>query len=282
MEAAEAVARRMVATLRPRVSLASGSVMVLLTLILPIGYESCGPETKGYELLQGRGGWPTFLGIFGGKFFGSPFYGLLLALAFLTILLVLISLLKPALWRNRAFARQGFLCTAGLSLFLLADVAALLPAGAEEWGAAAAALLVASCLSPVAFWPRRLLERWLGPLVLSMLAIWVSTRTNLAHGEISAWCMVGIWMIYALAPLGIWLAYAAGRFGDCRPAIRRGLIAFYIPAVLGNIGFFFVAWREGLWGFVPCSLGLFLMALGYARLSEEAEPNALSLTPGPA
>jgi hypothetical protein len=271
MEAGEGVAGRTLAALRPRVSLTSGSVMVLVTLLLPIGYESCGPETKGYELVQGHGGWPTFLGIALDEYFGPPFYAILLAFALVTLILALVSFGKPALWQNRWLCRRTFLLSGALSLFLLADVTALLPMGAEEWGALSLALIIVSGLAPMCFWPRRILERWLGPLILAGLAAWVSTRLNLIYGDVSSGFMVGIWLIYGLGPLAIWLGMVSGRFGENRRAIRRGLIAFYFPVAVGNIWFYQVAWREGIEGFVPCSLGLFLMTLGYMRLAKEAE-----------
>ncbi len=274
IESGEVASGRILAALRPRVSLASGSIMVLLTLILPIGYESCGPETRGYELLQGRGGWPTLLGISFGKYFGSPFYGVLLALALVTLVLVVISLFKPSLWHNRALCRRLFLLSGALSLFLLADVTALLPMGADEWGSVAVALIIASCLAPIAFWPRRVLEIWLGLIGILLLTAWLSTKSNLKGGDISSWFMVGTWFVYGLGPIILWLGMISGRFGDQRQRIRRGLIVFYFLVALGNVAFFEVAWREGIEGFVPCSLGLYLMALGYTRLAKEGAPAA--------
>jgi uncharacterized membrane protein YhaH (DUF805 family) len=170
-------------------------------------------------------------------------------------------------------------------LFLLADVVALLPMGAEEGSALATVLIVISCLVPIRFWPRRVLERWLGPLALSILAIWVLTKVNVVYGEVSSWSLIAAWFIYGLGPIVIWLALVSGRFRDQRESIRRGLIAFYFPVAVGNIWFYQVAWREGVAGFVPCSLGLFLMALGYTRLAQEdgqagiAPPQSGAATP---
>ena len=61
MERGEAEGRAFLTRIRPRVSLAGGGILVLLTLFLPVGYEACGPKRRGYELVQGKGEWPTYL-----------------------------------------------------------------------------------------------------------------------------------------------------------------------------------------------------------------------------
>lgn len=73
IDTGQGIAHHLLTPLRPRVSLASGSVLVLVTLFLPIGYDSCGPKTKGYELLRGNGAWPSFIGILLPNYLGQVF-----------------------------------------------------------------------------------------------------------------------------------------------------------------------------------------------------------------
>ena len=267
MDRGETILRRILAPLRPRVSLASGSVLVLLTLFLPIGYESCGPERKGYDLLQGEGDWPTFMGIFFSDYFGPAFYAIAIALAVLTVVLTVISLWKPLLFQSPPLRSRLLIVSGTLSLFLISDVLAILPAGADEYGAAAGALIVISCLLPGKFWPKGIFWRWFGVLLLAVLILLALTALNWVTGDVPAWFMVGIVAIYMLVPLALWWAGLAGKLEATWKDVRRGLFAFYLPGMLGNLWFFVVAWREGVWGFVPFSVGLYLMALGYMALA---------------
>lgn len=282
METGESFARRLLCPLRARVSLASGSVLVLLTLLLPIGYESCGPKTRGFELIGGNGAWPSFVGIMLPNYLGRAFYGAALALAAWTALFVLISLGKSALLRNRSLCRTLLLISGTLSLFLLSDVMALLPMAADNYGCIGGALIIISCLMPGKFWPRKIFWRWISILALAILFVLGLTAMKWIQGDASPWFVLGIWAIYALGPLGLWWAHASGRrdFGSKWEDIRRGHVAFYVPAAMGHLWFFVIVWREGIWGFVPCALGIHLMALGYLRLAKEADlPHAANKPP---
>ena len=270
MQRGEAYTRRVVSPLRPRVSLAGGSLLVLLTLLLPIGYESCGPERKGYELVQGKGDWPTFMGIFLSDYYGSIFYGIALALASLSVLLVLMSLWKPSAFLSRSLRERLSIISGVLSLFLISDIVTILPVGANEYGVACSALIVMSFLLPGIFWPRGIFWRWFGVLLVAGVILLCLSALNWIHGDTPAWFMVGIVAIYAIVPVVLWWAGVSGRFGEDWIRLRRGLVALYLPGAVGNLCFFVVAWREGIWGFVPFSIGLHLMTLGYWRLRDEA------------
>lgn len=267
MDRGEDFVRKILAPLRPRVSLASGSVLVLLTLFLPIGYQSCGPETRGYELLQGKGDWPTFVGITLTDYFGPIFYGLVLALAASTLIFTVISIGNPGSLRNRVWNHRLMVVSGMLSLFLIADVLVLLPLAANDYGAVASVPIILSCLLPGKFWPKRIFWTWFGVLILVMLTFFGLTALKWIERDAPAWFLLGIWSIYALVPLALWWAGLSGRLEPNWNDVRRGLIAFYLPGVLGNICFSWVAWREGIWGFVPCMAGLHLMSLGYWRLA---------------
>jgi uncharacterized membrane protein YhaH (DUF805 family) len=276
--------RRALKPLRPRVSLSCGGVMVLITLLLPIGYESCGPKTKGYELLQGHGAWPTFMGISLENYFGRPFYAVLLALAALTMILVLISFVQPNLWKDRARTRRLFMISACLSLFLMTDAFSILPVGAGDASPWAIALIVLSCVAPVVAWPRKFSFAWLGSMALIVAACLILDSFDSLPGKNSPTYMVSIWLIYGLSPLCVWIALKSGRFRDQRASVRLALAAFYLPVGIGNLWFYEVAWKEGIPGFIPCSLGLFMMAIGYSRAASEAateisEPSRAEASP---
>jgi hypothetical protein len=103
-------------------------------------------------------------------------------------------------------------------------------------------------------------------------------------GDVPAWFMLGIWVIYGLGPLALWWTHESGRraLGAEWSDLRRGLTAFYFTAALGNLWFVFIAWQEGIWGFIPCWFGIHLIAVGYMRLAKEREQNvAESLPTGP-
>ena len=160
-----------------------------------------------------------------------------------------------------------------LSLFLITDVVVLLPMAADDYGAMAGVLIVISCLLPGRFWPKRIFWRWFGALVISASILAGSAALNLLQGDAPVWLLLGIAAVYALVPLALWwLGLSVRRkFVPEWVKIRQGLVAFYLPAVLGNLWFIFVAWGEGVWGFVPCWFGIHLMALGYMRLAVEGE-----------
>jgi hypothetical protein len=287
METGEGFARCILSPLRPRVSLASGSVLVLLTLLLPIGYNSCGPNTKGYELLQGYGAWPTFLGIMLSDYFGPAFYGFVLLLAAWGAVFTAISCWRPGLTRHRSLNFALFAVCGTFSLFLITDAFLLLVTFAvDNLGtiseAIACMLIVVSCLLPGKFWPKAFFWKWFGALVISGMIVAGCEALKLLHDDQTSWVISLIMAIYGLVPLALWvLGLSARRRSEPEwGKTRQGLIAFYFPVAFGNLWFFFIAWREGVWGFVPCALGIHLMALGYMRLAKEAEQSATLSVPG--
>jgi hypothetical protein len=110
--------------LRARVSLASGSVLTLLTLFLPIAYEACGPPRKGYEFIRGKGIWPGLLTfVFPG--WEQGFYVLALALAVFTLLLVLASFHRPAFLRKHALITWPFALAGAFAVLRSATILVL-------------------------------------------------------------------------------------------------------------------------------------------------------------
>jgi hypothetical protein len=268
-ELGQAWASKVLEQIRPRASLASGSVLVLLTLFLPIGYEACGPRRSGYELLRGKGDWPTLMGL-SSSAAGRDFYLLVLLLALFTLLLVLVSALRPDVLRYQRLIPRLALLTGTLALFLVCDTTLLLAALAgDQAGPAAVLPLAASCLAPGIFWSRKGFAAWISILVILGSLLLIADRLGVPLGEPINWIVLAVEMAYGLLPLGLWYRFGFSSQPEVRAqweSVRRGLVAFYLPAVLGNFWFMGIAVEEGLWGFVPCYFGVNLIALGYTRL----------------
>lgn len=280
-ERGNAWTQKLLVQIRPRVSLASGSLLVLLTLFLPIGYEACGPRRTGYELMAGEGGWPTFLCISYTPL-GQDFYRLVLLLASFTLLLALVFSLRPGVMRNRLLAERLVLLSGALSLFLVSDTTALLAVTAGDQASPAAFIpFIASCLAPGLFWPRRSFLAWVGVIASAVSLLFILDILGMSDGQ-TMWILLGTGVIYSLVPLGLWYRYGFAPRPEARAqseVILRGVVAFYFPAVLGNFWFLGVAIKEGVWGFVPCYFGIHLIALGYLRLKQEHMLHSVEPTP---
>jgi hypothetical protein len=271
-ERGHAWSHKLVAQIRPGVSLLSGSVFVLLTLFLPIGYEACGPPRGGYEMVGGKGDWPTFLGI-SSSAAGRDFYVVVLLLASSTLLLILVSGLRPGVLRNKILVSRLALLAGTVSLFLVCDVTLLLAAlSGDQSGPAALIPLLASCLAPGVFWPRKGFVAWISVMLITGSLLSIANGLGASIGEPINWIVIAAETVYALLPLGLWYRFGCSSRPEVRArweVIRRGLVAFYFFAILGNFWFLGIAVKEGLWGFVPCYFGIHLMALGYLRLKQE-------------
>lgn len=271
-ERGNAWTQKLLAQIRPRVSLASGSLLVLLTLLLPIGYEACGPRRTGYELMRGKGDWPTLMGI-ASSAAGRDFYLLVILVATFTVVLVLASATRPGVMRSKLLIPRLAFLAGTVSLFLVCDVTLLLAALAgDQAGPVALLPLFASCLSPAIFWPRREFAAWIGVMVITGSLLLIADRLGASIGEPINWIVISAESVYALLPLGLWYRYGFSSRPEVRArweVIRRGLIALYFLAILGNFWFLGVAIQEGVWGFIPCYFGIHLIALGYLRLKQE-------------
>lgn len=283
-------ASSMVSRIRPRVSLASGSVLVLLTLFLPITVDSCGQAAgPGYDLALGHPNtcWPGFLGfIFEGV--GRFQYLASLALAALSILLVLGLLLwRGHASRGRLFA--GFFAASGtLSLFTLSDYFILvLPPWDIFEGVLAGIrpllsviiylLLFVAILAPGLFWPGRIFAIWLIAFPLALLVMWTSERA----AQLMGWELKvpGSWSalplgVYYLMPLFLWYWKGLLRRSEAVeqwPRIRLGLACLYAPAAAANCLLLLFASLERVWGLVPYVFGIHLISLGFMRLAGRGE-----------
>jgi hypothetical protein len=296
-------ASSVVSRIRPRASLASGSVLILVTLFLPITVDSCGNATgPGYNLALGRPNnyWPGFLGfIFESA--GRVQYLGSLALAALTVLVVLGLFLSIGLaGKRRIFA--GFFAVAGtLSLFTLADYFILvLPSWDIFEGVLVGIrplmsviiylLLIVAILAPGLFWPKRIFAVWLIAFPVALLALWISERAaQLVGWELKvpeSWLALPMG-VYYLMPLFLWYWKGLLRRSEAAeqwPRIRLGLACLYTPAAAANCLLLIYASLERVWGLVPYVLGMHLISLGYMRLVEQgdASPVERSASPWPA
>jgi hypothetical protein len=273
-EHAARIARALLARIRPRLSLTTGSLLVLLTLFLPIGYEACGPPRTGYELVRGQGDWPSFLGITSAAG-GRGFYIACLLLAAITLLFVLLSVSRPQVSRRPALVIGMFRLAGTVSLFLIFDLCFLLVVLTRGWqSAAASALAGVACLSSGLFWPKRLFIGWLSVIVSWISLLFVVEALATPGDAAFERFLVLFEVVWALVPVGIWFRFSLTRSPEVHaqwPEIRAGLAAFYTAAVVGNLWFLAVAVQERVWGLVPCYFGIQLMTLGYMQLAKRAE-----------
>jgi hypothetical protein len=284
----------LVSQIRPRLSLAAGSVLVLLTLFIPIAYEACGPPRKGHEFIRGKGIWPGLLTfVFPG--WERGFYILALVLAAFTLLLLLASVRRPALLRKHALIIWLFALAGASSLFVIADffwifvgdwLEAVLQRLEVRDDVSIAVVAALTSFVLVACLRSRFLrgQRWvvalfaitsaLSLLILANFFLLLFTPRRLLRGEWSLWMMMAPAILYWLVPLVLWLRFGLFGGGERRvqwPGIRSRLIAMYLPLVAIDCLFFVEVVKMGIWGFLPFFAGLHLMSLGYMRLAPEAE-----------
>jgi hypothetical protein len=280
-----------VSRIRPRASLASGSVLVLLTLFLPITVDSCGKAAgPGYNLALGRPDtcWPGYLGFIFESAGRAQYLGSL-TLAALTVLVVLGLLLSIGLAGKRRLFAGLFVVAGTLSLFTLADYFILvLPTWDIFEGVLVGIrplmsvtiylLLIVAILAPGLFWPKRIFAVWLITFPVALLVLWIAERAaQLIGWELKvpeSWLALPMG-VYYLMPLFLWYwkgllrrSEAAGQW----PRVRLGLACLYTPAAAANCLLLIYASLERVWGLVPYVLGIHLISLGYMRLAKQMEP----------
>jgi hypothetical protein len=280
--------------LRARVSLASGSVLTLLTLFLPIAYEACGPPGKGYEFVGGYGLWPGLLGLVFG-WGARGFYVLALGLAAFTLLLVLLSLLRPELLRRSRLTLCLFALAGALSLFVLADffwvfafrrIDKLLQWLELSEHVSVATLPAAAFLVLVLCLRSRFLrkQRWIvglfalaGASCLLLLADFLLSllqSQGFLGDELAGWMMAAPAFLYWLVPVVLWFRFGLSRRDELRvqwPGIRRRVLQMYVPVAVADGLLLIDVVQMGMWGFLPFFFGLHLISLGYMQLAREAE-----------
>ena len=164
---ATALARSTHIRMRPQMALLTGSILVLLSLCLPVGpvfdLFPGGPYFKGYEFVTGfwgdrGGGWPGVLSYICGSYEPS-IYLAGIALSVLTIVFVPLSIRRPEFLQRRGLITSLFAIAVTLLLILLTDlfwlylgllmaifVDEMLEGDAVTFGAMAALLVILFCL----------------------------------------------------------------------------------------------------------------------------------------
>lgn len=105
----------------PKIPLLSGSVLVLLTLFLPIAYSQCGSvRWTGGDYLLGFGTWPGSLGALSNAPGRVPYF-LTLVLAAVTLLFVLAAQVRPSLVHQPNLTPKLFVASGTLALFAMGD-----------------------------------------------------------------------------------------------------------------------------------------------------------------
>jgi hypothetical protein len=285
-EKSELGLRSILAGLRPRFSMLSGAAFVLITLFLPVAYNACGPEKTGAEFVSGASGEFPLLAGLSSEAFGRGFYILALAFAAVTLGVVLLSWARPVMIRGRRLPLILYALGGTLSLFILADAICWMAGGlflgileginlnsvaSAAAGAGLVLIVLAACLRSKLLCSSRVVFGLLVAGVVGCSLLLEFYFLNLPAGFPPDKVVNGLF--YFLAAL-YWFvpAYLWYRFGLHRtpvparwPNIRRTILKVYLPA-LGCVPIlFWLAWDEGVWGFIPFSLGIHLMSLGYMR-----------------
>ena len=295
--------RSVLAGLRPQFSMLSGAAFVLITLFLPIAYNACGPEKTGAEFVSGASGELPLLAGLSSEAFGRGFYILALAFAAITLGVVLFSWARPEMIRGRRLRLILYALGGTLSMFILADaicwmagglILAILEAINLNSIASAAAgsglilLVLAACLRSKLLRSSRVVFGLLAAGFVGCSLLLEFYFLNLPAGFPPGKAVNGLFTflaaLYWFVPAYLWYRFGLHRTLDpaCWPNIRRTILKAYLPA-LGCVPIlFWMAWDEGVWGFIPFSLGIHLMSLGYMRLvrapTVEAIPSVVEVS----
>lgn len=285
-------ARSLVSQIRPRVSLLTGSVLVLLTLWLPVAYEACGPNRTGYEVVRGKGIWPGLFTALLVASSGRVLYVLCLALAVLTLILVLFSVGRANLLRVQRWVRGLQALSAGLSLFVIVDLFwVFLGLQVGEYlekllnDDEVVALTAGITIVALAYCFRsRFLrgQRWVVWLFsIAGLSAWVLITNFFAALIHPSFLKKSVMLpmvaapsiLYWLVPIVLWYGFGLSPRPERQDQwlrIRPHIIQMYVPLVVIDCLFFIPLVRDGVWGYVVFFAGVHLIALGYMKLARKA------------
>jgi len=278
--------------LPPRVSLLTGGVFILITLYLPLAVNSCGDVSgPGKDIALGEvdSYWPGMFGL-ALKQAGRWFYIFLLAWAALTLCLVLLSFRGRITLTSRGFAGVLFAMATGVSLWVLVDYFYPFIGGipvmlrvSSDW---AEGTLIFGLLLSVTSWALRSVKSDLVAVFPYLLAsallcsVVILTSAELAGlhmyrgDDVESILGFTIAGLYALGPIPAWLRFRFSRNPEKTAQwtkVRRRLAVASVPAVAGQILAAYTAIDIGVWGLIPCLVGIHLITLGYLQLAREAE-----------
>jgi hypothetical protein len=267
----------------PRVSLLTGSVLVLLTLYLPTAMGFLfGPE-PGVDFFSRdiTASWPGFLLLFPDG--GRTFYLLCLALAAATLMFLIASVFEWNLFPKRSLLTWLLAISGSVALLPTTDSLPLAAIGQVYfWGLNGSRGLLAFnvlfCLLPIAcfrpkFWT------WKGAIFWSLVAV------SIVFGFWFANVLLGKFLPsieidesltfylpptpFLLLPLGLWVRYELlGTAPSSHwPDVAHRLAIFYPVTVVFDV---VTAVLFEFWGMIAFFLGAYLVFYGYWQLRQEA------------
>ena len=292
--------RSLVKSIHPRTSLLTGGILILLTLFLPVAYQSCDPSRTGLEFVRGGSG-SLPMGILAGGLFSRQFYAVTLVLAAVAIVFVLLSALWPGLLRGRRSVKLLFGVTGTVSLILLSSavitaltvcfllirqaapaMTIVVPsAGIIGLGIALSSaslrsskfvlvLLAAGCIACV--------------LLLTDFVVALSVTDGYLPSSVKAWQELPP-LLYWFVPSYLWFRHGLfsqpGEQGQWLK-LRSGIVKFYLPCILAVPVLFWLCTGR-VWGFIPLTVGCHLLSLGYMQLANGSteQPSLLHATAPP-
>ena len=274
--------------LPPRISLLTGSILVLLTLYLPTAIDSCGSPRLGHELASGDDQ-IQWLGIAlsaVGK--GRPFYLFCLAIAALTLLLSFASVMCRDLIQKRNLltwlvALSGSAALVSTTDMFPASVAFLPYIKDLEWpGVEVVKFLF--LLYPVAclrreFWTKKGATLWTLTVIDALLALWLGAflvDKFYPQFEFDGNIAALVFSTVSLLPLGLWSRYVLLEGGPSRlwPDVGLRLAILYSATLAFDLVYII---RFKFWGLVAFFLGAYLVFYGYWQLRQKAVLQATSI-----
>jgi hypothetical protein len=278
---------------KPKVPLLTGSLLVLLTLFLPIAYSQCGAvRSSGLDCLLGFDTWPGSLGAIsyaGGR---VPYF-LTLVLATMTLLLLLAAVVRRSVLHTASLNHWLFATAGTLFLFTIGDffwfqlasgIGDFLKAWLSESDLNFVMIVLAALVVAVAVVCLRssflCTQRWIVWLFrvaigVSLIAIgdYVLLLSGVSFAIPADWVdvlTISPSILYLVVPLGLWYRFGLSRRADFQtqwPGIRRRITVLYVPAALFDLVALGLEMRPGrLWGLFPYFAGLSLICWGYLGL----------------
>ena len=286
--------------IRPRISLLTGSALVLLSLYIPVAFNACGTNRTGRDFLRGDGLWPGMASLVGTGI-ERGIYALGVTLAALTLLILLLTLGRPKLmereWIKWPFLSAGVICLFAVADFAWFNVPALLAHLLEGqlWldkpevmipiVGAFAILVMALCLRSKFLRSQRWIV-WLFCFesVICLLAIAAVFLEQFQVGHfVSSETVIRMsaspGILYWVVPTVLWIHLGFSR-NEARHAmwerLRPRIMMLYLPAGVIAGALFFWPDARAVWGLAPYLAGLSLIFLGYTELAHRLPPAALS------
>jgi len=226
--------------------------------------------------------------------FGRGFYIFTLVFAAITLVLVLLSWARPGAIRGRRWVTGLYAVAGTLSLYILGDAVCFmlgwLVGGILEStlqgddtrqavGFGLILVVVALCLRSKLLRRSKLILALLTTATIGCLAVLASYFESLIlpAGFLSESArnslLIFLPALYWFVPVYLWYRFGLrGRLGDETQwqSIRSTILKVYLPALVCVPLLFWLVADEHVWGFIPFSIGIHLMSLGYMQLARTA------------